>query len=134
MPATPASSPSSALAAGAACATDSDTLCVAASRFRVEVQFEAAGGQGGRGQAIQLTNDTGYFWFFDPENVEIVVKVLNGCSIGSGRFWVFAAGLTNVEAELTVVDTITGARREYQNPLGTAFVPIQDTDAFDTCP
>ena len=123
-------------AAGAevACSTDSDTLCVTANRFRVEVEFETAGGQGGSGQAIKLTNDTGYFWFFDSENVEIVVKVLNACTIAPGRFWVFAAGLTNVQANITVVDTNTGARREYENPLGTAFLPIQDTNAFADLP
>jgi hypothetical protein len=121
-------------ASAAACATDSDSLCVTANRFRVEVDFRTPGGQAGRGQAIKLTNDTGYFWFFDPDNVEIVIKVLNACSIGPGRFWVFAAGLTNVEAEITVVDTNTGARREYENALGNAFVPIQDTNAFSTCP
>ena len=79
---------------------------------------------------MKLTNDTGYFWFFDSDNVEIVIKVLNACSIGPGRFWLFAAGLTNVEAEITVVDTNTGARRQYENPLGAAFLPIQDTNAF----
>jgi hypothetical protein len=118
----------------AACTTDSDSLCLTSNRFLVEVGFRTQGGVSGSGQAIKLTNDTGYFWFFDDDNVEIVIKVLNACSIPPGRFWVFAAGLTNVEATLTVRDTNTGAQRVYENPLGTAFLPIQDTNAFATCP
>jgi hypothetical protein len=120
-------------ASSAACAADSDSLCLAGNRFQVEVQFLTGGGQSGNGQATTLTQDTGYFWFFNPDNVEIVVKVLNACSI-SDRFWVFAAGLTDVEAKITVIDSNTGERQEYFNSLGTAFAPIQDTNAFATCP
>jgi hypothetical protein len=46
---------------------------------------------------------------------------------------VFAAGLTDVEATLTVVDSATGAVRTYNNPLGEPFRPILDTEAFG-CP
>jgi hypothetical protein len=116
-----------------ACATGGDTLCVADDRFTVRVSWRAADGASGSGQATALTSDTGYFWFFDDDNVEIVVKVLNACVIND-RFWVFAGGLTDVEAELEVVDTQTGARRTYSNPLGRPFAPIQDTGAFATCP
>jgi hypothetical protein len=52
-----------------------------------------------------------------------------------GRHWVFAAGLTDVETEIvTVTDTLDGASRRYLNAAGTAFQPVQDTDAFATCP
>jgi hypothetical protein len=67
--------------------------------------------------------------------VEAVVKVLDACSFpGAPRFWVFAAGLTNVEVVLTVTDTATGAVKTYTNPLNRAFQPVQDTAAFATCP
>ena len=79
------------------------------------------------------TSDTGLFTFFDPDNVEVVVKVLNGCSINN-RYWVFAAGLTDVRATLRVRDTNTGQVKTYQNPQGVPFQPIQDSDAFATCP
>src|SRR5205807_4105842 len=46
---------------------------------------------------------------------------------------VFAGGLTDVNVVLTVRDTVTGTTRTYTNPSGTAFQPIQDTDAFTTC-
>jgi len=59
--------------------------------------------------------------------------VLNTCSF-SNRFWVFAGGLTNVEVTMTVTDTRTGIPKVYMNPQGTPFRPIQDTEAFATCP
>lgn len=102
-------------------------------RFRVEVEWEVFGGLTGKGQAVSLTSDTGYFWFFDSANVELVIKVLNGCGVND-RYWVFAGGLTDVRTLITVTDTSTGAVKTYLNPQGTAFLPIQDTSAFDTCP
>ena len=82
---------------------------------------------------MALTGDAGYFWFFSANNVETVVKVLNACSAAAPRFWVFAAGLTDVGVQLTVTDTQTGAVKVYNNPIGTPFQPIEDTNAFATC-
>lgn len=80
-------------------------------------------------------DDYGVFFFFDPDNIEMVVKVLDACNLeGFNSFWVFAGGLTNVEVELTVTDTQTGQIKTYSNPLNTPFQPIQDTQAFATCP
>ncbi len=73
-------------------------------------------------------------WFFNQNNVEIVVKVLNGCIDPFNSYWVFAAGLTNVGVDLTVTDMLHGETKAYSNPIGTAFPPIQDTAAFGTCP
>jgi hypothetical protein len=88
----------------------------------------------GPAQAEPLTADTGYFWFFNPANVEMVAKVLDACVPPFDRFWVFAGGLTNVAVVTTVVDTAADEERVYTNPLGMAFQPIQDTNAFETCP
>ena len=107
-------------------------LLLSESRFRVEVAWATKQGTSGTGQAVPMTGDTGHFWFFDPANVELVVKVLDACSF-TDRFWVFAGGLTNVEVEITVTDTETGAVRTYRNPQGQAFQPILDTGAFATC-
>jgi hypothetical protein len=99
----------------------------------VTLTFEDFEGAIGPGNAEPLTDDTGYFTFFDPANVEVVVKVLNACPLVE-RYWVFAGGLTNVQVTLTVSDTTTGDTRTYLNELGTAFQPVQDTGAFATCP
>ncbi len=82
---------------------------------------------------MELTGDTGYFWFFSENNVEVVVKVLNGCAIGDGAYWVFIGGLTDVRVELEVEDIVSGESKTYVNEAGTLFVPVTDTTAFPTC-
>ncbi len=102
-------------------------------RFEVRASWASSRqGTSGVGTAVPLTSDTGYFWFFYPANLEVVVKVLDACSI-DGYFWVFGGGLTNLGIELTVTDTLTGAVKTYGNVDGTAFQPIQDT-RFESCP
>ncbi len=115
------------------CVPDAMTLCLNGGRFRVETTWRTRQGASGRGQAVPLTADTGFFWFFLESNVEMVVKLLFGCPVNE-HFWVFAGGLTDVQVEMTVTDSQTGAARSYRNPQGTAFRPIQDTSAFATCP
>ncbi|HYL06598.1 MAG TPA: PQQ-binding-like beta-propeller repeat protein [Thermoanaerobaculia bacterium] len=116
-------------AAASTCVADAATLCLLDGRFQVRAAWQTAAGATGDGQAVALTADTGYFWFFSAANVEVVTKVLDGCGLGH-HFWVFAGGLTNVRVVITVTDTANGAVRVYQNPQGTAFAPIQDTRAF----
>lgn len=77
--------------------------------------------------------DSGLFWFFSASNWELLVKVLDGCSL-NGHFWVFSAATTNVEYTLRVTDTRTGEVKVYLNPLGVAADAITDTGAFATCP
>ncbi len=125
--------PRNALAQGSCLPASLNSLCLNGARFRVEVNWQNPSGQSGLGQAVQLTPDSGYFWFFDPGNVEMVVKVLNACSINN-RHWVFASGLTNVRVEMRVTDTATGVMKMYTNPQGMPFQPILDTAAFATCP
>ncbi len=116
------------------CTAGQHTLCLNAGRFSVTAHWQKPDGSQGDGTAVSLTGDSGYFWFFDPANIEAVTKVLNGCAI-SNSYWVFAAGLTNVAVHLTVTDTKTGAVYTRDNAQGAAFEPIQDTGAFPaSCP
>jgi hypothetical protein len=114
------------------CTASATTLCLSNNRFAVNVSWRSTESQGA-GQAVPLTADTGYFWFFQSSNVEMVIKVINACSFAS-RIWVFAGGLTDVQVTMTVIDTKTGTVKTYVNPQKTAFQPIQDTSAFATCP
>jgi hypothetical protein len=116
-----------------ACVLDATTLCLNHSRFKVQTQWFTRDGRSGAGQVVVLTEDTGAFWFFSLSNVEMVIKVLNGCDFNS-RYWTFAGGLTDVNVIMTVTDTQTGSVKTYTNPQGTPFQPIQDTSAFATCP
>ena len=118
---------------GSTCPVSGVDLCLGSGRFHLTATFRTAGGQTGAGHAVQLTSDTGYFWFFDETNVEVVVKVLDACWLND-RFWVYAGGLTDVEVTMTVVDLAASATATYHNPLGAMFQPIQDSNAFATCP
>ena len=85
--------------------------------------------------AVKLTADSGYFWFFAPDNVEFVVKVVDACVDPFQAHWFFGAGMTNVEVQMVVTDRHTGESKAYDNALGTPFPPIQDTSTFAaTCP
>ena len=115
------------------CVPSSTSLCLNRGRFKVEATWRLPSGLADSARPLKLTGDTGYFWFFSPSNVEMVVKVLNGCPLG-GHYWVFAGGLTDVNVELKITDTTNGAVRTYVNPPGVQFQPIQDTSAFGSCP
>jgi len=115
----------------ATCVPDATTLCLNKARFRVEAWWQTNEGLG-TGQAVALGGDTGYFWFFNKDNVELIIKVLDGCALNS-RYWVFAGGLTNVGVRIIVTDMATGLPKEYVNPIGQAFPPKQDTNAIAEC-
>ncbi len=49
---------------------------------------------------------SGAFYFFDPDNWEVLVKVLDGRAI-NGHWWAYASGTTDLKWTLTVTDTTT---------------------------
>jgi hypothetical protein len=87
---------------GGGCNSDSGTLCLNGARFSIQVDWATPAGSAGHGQAVPLTNDTGYYWFFAASNVEMVIKVLNACGVNNS-FWVFAGVLTLVLLILSVL-------------------------------
>jgi len=110
------------------CAAASGELCLG-GRFRVAVRFtDPRDRQDGTGQAIPLTGDTGAFWFFDPSNAELIVKVLDGRAV-NGRFWVYAGALSDVAYTVTVTDTATGKVKTYRN-AAHQLASRADTSAF----
>jgi hypothetical protein len=113
------------------CVAEAGALCLAGGRFQVSAGWQTTQGAGGAETRV-LTPDTGALWFFKPDNLELVVKVLDGCAL-NGHWWVFAGGLTNVGVTLTVTDTQTGEFRTYTSPIGVPFAPLQDTTAFANC-
>ena len=75
-----------------------------------------------------MTTDTGYFWFFSSNNVEIVIKAVDGRPV-NGFFWVFYGALSDVEYTITVTDTVTGLVKPYSNMQGH-LASVADTSAF----
>jgi hypothetical protein len=115
------------------CNETASRLCLHGGRFQVEATWTTPDGAAGSGQGEALSDDSGRFWFFNPDNTELTVKVLDACG-PFDRFWVFASGLTNVEVLITVTDTQAGRTRVYFNPQGRDFPPVLDASAFATCP
>src|SRR6185436_1262182 len=71
----------------APCEATSSRLCLQGGRFAVEAEWQDFSGHHGVGTGVALTGDTGYFWFFGPSNVEVVLKVLDGRPVNQ-KFWV----------------------------------------------
>jgi hypothetical protein len=112
--------------------TGGGDLCLLEDRFVVRMSWRTREGAHGDGAAIQLAGRSGAMWFFAADNYEVFVKMLDACSY-NGYYWFFAAGLTNVEVSIEVIDRQTGTVRTYDNPLGRYFPPTFDTAAFATC-
>jgi hypothetical protein len=114
---------------GTACISDPTSLCLAGSRFRVQVDWQAThSGTSGPGRAVAMTSDTGYFWFFQSSNVELIVKVLDARGL-NGEFWVFYGALSNVQYTITITDTESQQVQTYVNPQDT-MASFADTSAF----
>jgi hypothetical protein len=113
-----------------ACIAGPTTLCLNNGRFQVQAIFSAPslGITNAPAQAVPLTGDTGYFWFFSANNVEIVLKAVDGRSFNN-FFWVFYGALSDVEYTITVTDTVTGAVKPYHNTAGH-LASVADTAAF----
>jgi len=117
------------------CESSESRLCLHEGRFGVAVNWEDfAGGEGGghavpRDPVLPFLADTGFLWFFRPDNYELMVKVLDGCAL-NGHFWVFISPGSTVEYTIDVTDHATGAERSYRNPLGAVPKLTADTQAF----
>jgi len=116
------------------CVSGPTTLCLHNNRFRVEVEWETSTDQGQGVILNKLSDSSAVFYFFNPNNAEMLVKVLNACVPPFNRYWVFYAATTNVDFTVTVTDTQADVTKDFYNPLGRAALPIQDTQAFATCP
>lgn len=112
------------------CASGPTTLCLQDGRFRVEITWSDRRGGLGVGRTRPITDDSGAFWFFDGENLELAVKVLDGRAIND-HFWVFYASLTHVAYTLVVTDTRTGRTRLYAEDSPEGFASRGDTLAFE---
>jgi len=108
------------LAGGRPCEPSETALCLR-NRFRIEVSWrDPRTGDTGVGRVLPGTDDSAFFWFFDPGNVELVVKLIDGRRV-NGHFWLFAGGLTDVEVTVHFTETLNGLTKIYRK------------EAFDLC-
>jgi streptogramin lyase len=112
------------------CSPQPQVLCLNGGRFQATVSwfFSRTGPYQGVGRAVPLTADTGAFWFFTANNLELVVKVVDGRPV-NGKLWVFVGALTDGQWFLQIRDTETGQIRRYQNVEGQ-LLSLSDTEAF----
>lgn len=118
------------------CSNTPTSLCLR-DRFVVSIQWRndnVTPPETGPGRLAGLTAfQSGVFYFFNPSNWEVMVKLLNGCPINN-RYWMFSAATTNVFYRMDVLDQEAGVNKVYFNYPGPPAPAVTDTTAFDTCP
>ncbi len=70
--------------------------------------------------------------YFDRNNAEVLIKVLDGCGV-NGHRWVFVAPVTDLAFSLHV-DSPDGRRWTHTNRLGQTAEARSDTSAFACAP
>ncbi len=63
------------------------------------------------------SRESGLLYFFDPDNAEVLIKVLDACKVNDHR-WVFVAPVTTLAFNLRVDETATGKSWVHRNPRG----------------
>lgn len=116
------------------CTPDPKTLCLMDGRLAAKVRLRHPDLDDGDdiGQAIVGTPSSGFFWFFDREAIDLVVKVLDGSPVND-HLWLFYGASSDVEYWLEVTDTLTDATRIYYNPPGN-LCGRADIEAFLAAP
>jgi hypothetical protein len=107
-------------------------LCLGAGRYQFIVFWEDPVRGNEVAHPVSLGDSSGYFWFFDPGNVELTVKALDGCA-ETGHEWIFIAGMTNMKVRVRATDVLTGIHEEYDNLQGSIYQPVADTTSFASC-
>lgn len=105
------------------------TLSLQRERFLFTVSYvDPRDGRSHVASAVRTSEASGTFWFFDPSNPEVLVKMLDGEGI-NGYYWLFASSLTTLDFTLTVMDVAGGClnlpvdppacpTRSYHHPSG----------------
>ncbi|HVS62065.1 MAG TPA: hypothetical protein VMT85_01050 [Thermoanaerobaculia bacterium] len=116
------------------CVPSEEVACIDAGRFDVRVRWVDRDGTSRSARtAATRSDDSALFWFFEPSNWELMVKVIDGCQV-NGHHWVFFAGTTDRGFSLEVADGITGDSLLYTSPPGQPAAAVTDSDAFGACP
>ena len=112
------------------CEPDAETLCLLDGRFAVRAEYWTDGAEPASAKVVHAgTNESGMFWFLDEDNWEILIKVLDGCSINE-HVWVYGASATTLGYRIRVTDTVTDAVREYVNEDGRRADAVADSKGF----
>ena len=96
--------------------------------YNVRMCYETGGGTVGEAKAgIWASGESGLLWFFNRDNAEVLVKVLNGCKINNHR-WVYVAPVTDLAFNLHVTDGVD--TWSHRNRQGVTASTRSDNEAF----
>ena len=70
---------------------------------KVSLCYQAPNGDMDDASAVYRSDNSGLLYFFEPDNAEVFVKVLDGCGINRHR-WVYVAPLTDVAFNMYIND------------------------------
>ena len=113
------------------CSPGPTTLCLHQDRIEVTVQFQ--GSNSAEVFEIQGSDVSGLFTFFDPDNVELAVKVIDGDEVNE-HWWVFFGVLTDLDYTVTVRDTTPGGaetQKQYSSAGIQTYCGVADDQAID---
>lgn len=121
-----------------ACVSDARTACLLNDRFKVTATWQTSTGSGPAqvmsfGASRAESDQSVFLWFFNAENFEIGIKMVDACAPPFNKYWAFVSGLTNQGFNIRIEDTQTGAIWTHNNPVGQLAVTRADNAAFE-CP
>lgn len=99
--------------------------------FRVVARW-SSNGTTGNGLARRLSASAGSFSFFRPSNLELHLKILDGCGV-NGHYWLFATGMTDRGVVLEIFDNRSPSDVPlfvHENPEGRVFRSMVELDAL----
>ncbi len=111
-----------------------ETAAVLSGGYEVRMCFEMPSGARIDASNYHLESTaSGLLYFFDRDNVEVLVKVLDGCAI-NGHRWVFSAPVTDLAFNLEITEQATGRTFSHRNPRGMTASTAGDAAAFPCTP
>ena len=113
------------------CSSEAHSLLLLDSSVALtQVKWRVPGsGETGCGSSIAHRKDTGHFWFFNSENIELTCKALDGRAL-TGAYWVFCGSLTDVEWWLTAIDNANPSRSKIYYSSPGKLASFADTSAL----
>ncbi len=120
------------IAISGSCVPNETTLCLFGNRFQVTSQYETYGSSTFvSATATPFSDNTGFFTTVTPGNVDVVVKMVNFCSLNNS--WsAYIGGTTDLGVRINITDTLTGSTYNATNSLGNVWTLIRQV-AF-SCP
>ncbi|MXW01235.1 MAG: hypothetical protein F4X59_06810 [Holophagales bacterium] len=112
------------------CVESSEVMCLQDGRYEATLEWTKSDGEAGTARVARpRTTDSGLFYFFSYNNWEVLLKVLDGCTVNQ-HHWVYAASATDLGLRLVVRDTVSDQEKVWTKEPGSPAPAITDAGAF----